>query len=33
MKVMARTVMKAVPGKMAELVELEKSTWLSRIVY
>jgi hypothetical protein len=24
MKVMARTVMKAVPGKMAELVELEK---------
>jgi len=33
MKVMARTVMKAVPGKMAELVELEKNTWLSRIVY
>ena len=24
MKVMARTIMKAVPGKMAELVELEK---------
>jgi hypothetical protein len=24
MKVMARTIMKAVPGKMAELMELEK---------